>query len=72
MLLLLESHPQQHSVYTLSVTAYDVQFVRCKRAEGLKRLQSFRGLPSIMPHGMVETPHGVFFPFCMHAAARMS
>ena len=26
-------------------------------------LRSFQGLPSIMPHGMIDTPHGVDFPF---------
>ena len=51
----------------LCVAIYDVQFVRCMHAEGLERLQSFL---SIMPHGMVEARHGLFWSFCMHAAAR--
>ena len=38
---------------------------------GLGRLRSIQGLPSIKPHGMVETPHGidfsVSFPFIMMA-----
>ena len=28
------------------------------------RLQSIQGLPSITPHGIVGTPHGVVFSFC--------
>lgn len=38
--------------------------------EGLERLRSDQGLPVIMPHGIAETPHGLYFSFCMHAAAR--
>ena len=30
---------------------------------GLGRLRSIQGLPSIMPHGMVETPHSIDFSF---------
>ena len=30
---------------------------------GLGRRWSIQGLPSIMPHGMIETPHGVDFSF---------
>ena len=29
----------------------------------LGRLRSIQGLPSIMPHGMIDTPHGVDFSF---------
>ena len=37
---------------------------------GLRRLRSIQGLPSIMPHSMVETPHSVDFscPFLAHGA----
>ena len=35
---------------------------RCSPETG--RLWSIQGLPSVMPHGMVETPHGVDFPVC--------
>ena len=30
---------------------------------GLGRLLSIQGLPSIMPHSIIDTPHGVDFPF---------
>ena len=39
--------------------------------EGLGRLRSIQGLPSIMPHGMIDTPHGVDFSFSFYGHLAM-
>ena len=35
----------------------------CPLWRGMERLGSTQGIPSLLPHGMVETPHGVAFSF---------
>ena len=37
-----------------------------QRLEGLEHLPSIQGLPSNMPHGMVDTPHGAAACSCRH------
>ena len=44
------------------------QFLVSSVRQGLGRLRSIQGLPSIMPHSMIETPHGVDFSFLFQRA----
>ena len=47
-------------------TSYQLLFyinTCCTSLRGMGRRRSVRGLPSTMPHGMVETPRGIDFSF---------
>ena len=54
MLLMITNDEKHHPQ---PETQHGVQLAHCK----MGRLRSIQGLPSAMPHGMAETPHGIEF-----------